>query len=88
MLPDERRLELHVRIIIVVGGLVFRWMVNRAIDRIVRRASQGTVPGVIAGSNGVSNQFVMEVFRHIWPAAFVRRKAMSSVHSSPADSLL
>lgn len=29
---------------------------------------------VISGSNGLTNQFLMEVFRHIWPAAFVRRK--------------
>lgn len=29
---------------------------------------------VIAGSNGLTNQFLQEFFRHIWPAAFVRRK--------------
>lgn len=29
---------------------------------------------VISGSNGLTNQFLLEVFRHIWPAGFVRRK--------------
>lgn len=29
---------------------------------------------VVAGSNGLTNQFLLEFFRHVWPAAFVRRK--------------
>lgn len=37
-------------ILIVFAGLLFRWFVNRMIDRLVARASKGTVPGVIANS--------------------------------------
>ncbi len=29
---------------------------------------------VIAGSHGLTQQFIQEVFRHIWPAAFARQK--------------
>jgi [protein-PII] uridylyltransferase len=29
---------------------------------------------VIAGSHGLADQFLLKVFRHIWPAAFVRQK--------------
>ncbi len=34
--------------LIVIVGLAFRWFVNRAIDRIVRRAGEGVVPTLIA----------------------------------------
>ncbi|MEV7395800.1 mechanosensitive ion channel family protein [Aeromicrobium sp. NPDC092404] len=37
-------------LLIIVSGLVFRWFVCRAIDRLVARASKGAVPGVIANS--------------------------------------
>ena len=33
---------------LVVIGIAVRWIVHRAIDRLTRRASEGTVPGVIA----------------------------------------
>lgn len=37
-------------ILIIVVGLLFRWFVCRSIDRLVSRASKGSVPGVIAGT--------------------------------------
>jgi small conductance mechanosensitive channel len=37
-------------VLIIFSGLVFRWLVNRLIDRVVARASKGTVPSVIAKS--------------------------------------
>ena len=37
-------------LLIIVIGLLFRWFVSRAIDRLVTRASKGAVPGVIANS--------------------------------------
>ena len=37
-------------VLIIVVGLVFRWFVNRAIDRIVRRAGTGAVPSVLANT--------------------------------------
>ena len=33
---------------IIVVGLLFRWFVHRLIDRVVRRASLGSVPGILA----------------------------------------
>jgi small-conductance mechanosensitive channel len=36
--------------LIIVVGLLFRWFLNRTIDRIVTRASRGAVPGVLAGT--------------------------------------
>lgn len=37
-------------ILIVFVGLLFRWFVNRSIDRVVARASKGSLPSVIANS--------------------------------------
>ena len=36
--------------LIIVVGLLFRWFVCRAIDRLVARAIKGTIPGVIAST--------------------------------------
>ncbi|MGZ5370187.1 mechanosensitive ion channel family protein [Aeromicrobium sp.] len=35
---------------ILVVGLLFRWFAHRLIDRVVRRASEGSVPGILANS--------------------------------------
>ena len=35
-------------LLLVVLGLVLRWLAHRAIDRLARRAAEGTVPGVLA----------------------------------------
>lgn len=37
-------------VLIIFSGLVFRWLINRVIDRLVTRASKSTVPSVIAKS--------------------------------------
>lgn len=37
-------------VLIIIVGFVFRWFVCRAIDRVVRRASKGAVPGVLEGT--------------------------------------
>ena len=90
-LPGDKELPWYVAtpgaiLIIVVGGLVFRWVVNRAIDRIVRRASQGTVPGVIAGTKAGA------VLADLRPGAGERRQqraqTMGSVLKSIAGGLI
>ncbi len=35
--------------LLIVIAIVIRWVAHRAIDRLTKRASEGTVPGVIAG---------------------------------------
>ncbi|MEP6666273.1 MAG: mechanosensitive ion channel family protein [Nocardioidaceae bacterium] len=35
-------------LLLIVIGVVIRWIVHRAIDRLTKRAAEGTVPGVIA----------------------------------------
>ncbi len=37
-------------LLIIVIGLVLRWFINRAVDRLVHRAGKGNVPGFIADS--------------------------------------
>ncbi len=54
-IPRDRALNWFVAtpgtiILIVVVGLLFRWFVNRAIGRLVTRASKGNLPSVIANS--------------------------------------
>ncbi|MBC7631640.1 mechanosensitive ion channel family protein [Aeromicrobium sp.] len=54
-LPNGKAYDMFVAtpgtiVLIVVAGLVFRWFICRAIDRVVSRASKGTVPGVLAKS--------------------------------------
>jgi small-conductance mechanosensitive channel len=54
-LPDGKAYEWFVAtpgaiILIVAVGLLFRWFVCRSIDRLVSRASAGSVPGVIANT--------------------------------------
>ncbi len=54
-IPRDRALNWFVAtpgtiILIVIVGLVFRWFLSRAIDRLVTRASKGNLPSVIANS--------------------------------------
>jgi len=54
-IPRDRALNWFVAtpgtiLLIIFVGLLFRWFVNRAIDRVVARASQGSLPSVIANS--------------------------------------
>src|SRR5687767_11871571 len=73
-------------VLIVVVGLLFRWLVNRAIDRIVRRASAGAVPGVIAGTKAGA------VLADLRPGAGERRQqraqTMGSILKSIAGGLI
>ena len=90
-LPGDRELPWYVVtpgsiVLIIVIGLVFRWLVKRAIDRIVRRASEGIVPGAIAGSKAGS------VLADLRPGAGERRKqraqTMGSVLTSIASGVI
>jgi small conductance mechanosensitive channel len=90
-LPGDKELPWYVAtpgaiLIIIIGGLLFRWVVNRAIDRIVRRASAGTVPGMIAGTKAGA------VLADLRPGAGERRQqraqTMGSVLKSIAGGLI
>ena len=90
-LPGDRELPWYVAtpgaiVVIIVVGLLFRWLVNRAIDRVVRRASAGTVPGVIAGTKAGA------VLADLRPGAGERRQqraqTMGSILKSIAGGLI
>ena len=68
-------------IMIIVVALVFRWFVNRAIDRIVRRASEGSVPSVLAKSK------VGEYLADLRPGMSERRKQRSMTMGSLLKSI-
>ena len=90
-LPGDGELPWYVAtpgaiVIIVVIGLLFRWLVKRAIARLVRRASAGVVPGVIAGTKAGA------VLADLRPGAGERRKqraeTMGSVLTSIASGVI
>ncbi len=90
-LPGDKELPWYVTtpgaiIIIIVVGLLFRWLVNRAIDRVVRRASAGAVPGVIASTKAGA------VLADLRPGAGERRQqraqTMGSILKSIAGGLI
>ena len=90
-LPGDRNLPWYVAtpgaiVLIIVVGLVFRWLVKRGIDRIVRRASAGTVPGIIAGTKAGA------VLADLRPGAGERRQqraqTMGSILKSIASGLI
>jgi small conductance mechanosensitive channel len=68
-------------IVIIVVGLVFRWFVCRAIDRLVRRASKGAVPGVIANSR--AGEFLAD----LRPATNARRQQRAETIGSLLKSV-
>jgi small-conductance mechanosensitive channel len=75
-LPEGKAFEWFVAtpsaiIGILVVGLVFRWFVHHAIDRVVRRASQGSVPGILARSK--AGEFLAD----LRPGVSERRKQRS-----------
>ncbi len=54
-LPEGKAYDWFVAVpgrvlLVIVIGLVFRWFINRAVDRLVHRAGRGNVPGFIADS--------------------------------------
>ncbi len=90
-LPGDKNLPWYVAtpgaiVLIIVVGLLFRWLVNRGIDRIVRRASAGTVPGIIAGTKAGA------VLADLRPGAGERRQqraqTMGSILKSIASGLI
>ena len=66
--------------IIIVASL-FRWLVHRAIDRIVRRAGEGSVPGVLAKSK------MGEYLADLRPGMSERRKQRSMTMGSLLKSI-
>jgi small conductance mechanosensitive channel len=85
-LPGDKELPWYVAtpgaiVIIIVVGLLFRWLVNRAIDRVVRRASAGTVPGVIAGTKAGA------VLADLRPGAGERRQQRAQTMGSILKSI-
>jgi len=68
-------------VLIVLIGLVFRWFVCRAIDRLVRRAGKGAVPGVIANSR--AGEFLAD----LKPANHARRQQRAETMGSLLKSV-
>ncbi|HJR90406.1 MAG TPA: mechanosensitive ion channel domain-containing protein [Aeromicrobium sp.] len=73
-------------LLIVLIALLIRWLVGRAIDRVVRRASEGSVPAVLARTKAG------EMLRDLRPGAADRRReralTMGSVLKSIAGALV
>jgi small-conductance mechanosensitive channel len=85
-LPEGKAYENFVAtpasiVLIIVVGLTFRWFVSRAIDRLVRRAIKGTVPGVIANSK--AGEFLAD----LRPGSSERRKQRAETMGSLLKSI-
>nr|MCW2727063.1 mechanosensitive ion channel protein MscS [Aeromicrobium sp.] len=90
-LPEGKAYEWFIAtpgsiVLVIVIGLVFRWFVCRAIDRLVARAGKGAVPGVIANTRGG------EFLAGLKPANHARRQqraeTMGSLLKSFATGLI
>jgi small-conductance mechanosensitive channel len=68
-------------VLVLVVGLLFRWFVSRSIDRLVRRASTGTVPTVIANSR--AGEFLAD----LRPGSQERRKQRAETMGSLLKSI-
>jgi len=85
-LPEGKAYENFVAtpasiVLIIVVGLVFRWFINRAVDRLVARAIKGTVPGVIANSK--AGEFLAD----LRPGSNERRKQRAETMGSLLKSI-
>jgi moderate conductance mechanosensitive channel len=73
-------------LLILIVAFVIRWIVRRALDRVVRRASEGSVPAVLARTK------VGEVLSDLRPGAADRRReraqTMGSVLKSIASAVI
>ena len=73
-------------LLILIVAFVIRWLVRRALDRVVRRASEGSVPAVLARTK------VGEVLSDLRPGAADRRReraqTMGSVLKSIASAVI
>ena len=68
-------------LLLVVLGLVIRWLAHRAIDRLTRRAAEGTVPGVLARAG------VPQVLLEHNPALAERREQRATTMGSLLKSI-
>jgi len=68
-------------LLIILVGLVFRWFVCRAIDRLVNRASQGTIPTILANSR--AGEFLAD----LKPGSNERRKQRAQTMGSVLKSI-
>lgn len=66
---------------VIVIGLVVRWLAHRIIDRIVRRASIGSVPGILANSKAGA------MLADLRPGASERRKQRATTMGSLLKSI-
>ncbi len=76
-LPDGKLYEYLVErpagvLVIVIVALIIRWLAKRFIGRVVRRASRGSVPGVLANSKAG------EMLADLRPGASERRRQRAS----------
>jgi len=73
-------------LLIVILALILRWSISRAIDRIVRRAGEGSVPAVLARTKAG------EILADLRPGAADRRReramTMGSVLKSVASAFI
>ncbi|NRQ51168.1 mechanosensitive ion channel family protein [Aeromicrobium stalagmiti] len=69
-------------ILTIVVGLAFRWFVCRSIDRLVKRAGQGAVPGMIA------NTKAGELLAEMRPGSNARRHQRAETMGSVLKSIV
>lgn len=90
-IPEDKAYEWFVArpiavLLIVILALILRWLISRAIDRVVRRAGEGSVPAVLARTKAG------EVLADLRPGAADRRReralTMGSVLKSMASALV
>ncbi len=90
-LPSAKAYEWFVArpvsiLLIVIIALILRWLMRRAIDRVVRRASEGSVPSVLARTKAG------EMLSDLRPGAAYRRRervmTMGSVLKSIASAVI
>ncbi|MCW2748272.1 MAG: mechanosensitive ion channel protein MscS [Nocardioidaceae bacterium] len=69
-------------VLIIIVGLVLRWLAHRAIDRVVRKAEQGSVPSVLANSK--AGEFLAD----LRPEASARRGQRARTMGSLLKSIV
>jgi small-conductance mechanosensitive channel len=72
--------------LIIVIGLLFRWFVSRAIDRLVSRAGKTAVPGVLANSR--AGEFLADLKPAVHARRQQRAETMGSLLKSVATGLI
>lgn len=72
--------------LIIALGLLFRWFVCRTIDKLVRQATKGAVPGVIANTR--AGEFLADFRPESYERRQQRTEAMGSLLKSAATGLI